>query len=272
MRTKNVVQEKGFELLYADTDSVFLTKDGASLEDFEHLRSILARETGLPISLEHYYRFLVLLPLEASEKMEALKHYFGITQSGEMIARGIEIRRHGAPNFIKEFQTELLYTLFDCKDSAEVISNGYENALLLITRTIDKLMTGEIKLQDLVISKLLGQGLDKYKSLFPHVSAAIQLAIEGKSTSVGESVEYIFTNSGHTNPLYRVRPGVLMEQNGDFDYDKEKYRELLLEAAETMLGYFGFDRTAYGESPKRNRKWWHELSSRRAQDIENERL
>jgi DNA polymerase elongation subunit (family B) len=40
--------------------------------------------------------------------MEALKHYFGMNQSGEIIARGIEIRRHDAPNFIKEFQTELL--------------------------------------------------------------------------------------------------------------------------------------------------------------------
>ena len=126
--------------------------------------------------------------------MEALKHYFGITHSGELIARGIEIRRNDAPNFIKEFQTELLSSLFDYDDAAEVMSKGYENALLLVTRTVDKVMTGDIKLQDLVVSKLLGQGLDKYKSLFPHVSAAIQLAIEGKSISVGEGVEYIFTN------------------------------------------------------------------------------
>jgi hypothetical protein len=62
-----------------------------------------------------------------------------------------------------------------------------------------------------------------------------------------------------------------MEQNGDFDYDKEKYRELLLEAAETVLGYFGFNRTVYGGLPSENKKWWHELVSRRAQDIENER-
>jgi len=45
-------------------------------------------------------------------------------------------------------------------------------------------MTGEIQLKDLVISKLLGQGLVKYKLLFPHVSAAIRLAIDGKTTSV----------------------------------------------------------------------------------------
>jgi len=271
VKTKDIVQALGFELLYADTDSVFLKKEGASLEDFEQLRDILSRKTGLPISLEHYYKFLVLLPLEASEKMEALKHYFGITQSGELIARGIEIRRHDAPNFIKEFQTELFCTLFDCKDSAEVMSKGYENALMLVTRTIDKVMTGDIKLQDLVISKSLGQGLDKYKSLFPHVSAAILLANEGKSTEVGENVEYVFTNARHTNPLYRVTPRALMGQTREFDYDREKYRELLLEAAETVLGYFGFDRTAIGDPSKKNKKWWQLLNDERLRDMDTER-
>jgi DNA polymerase elongation subunit (family B) len=54
--------------------------------------------------------------------MEALKHYFGITHNNELIARGIEIRRHDAPDFITQFQTELLYTLFDCKNIGEVMS------------------------------------------------------------------------------------------------------------------------------------------------------
>jgi hypothetical protein len=36
--------------------------------------------------------------------------------------------------------------------------------------------------------------------------------------------------------------------------------QLHYEAAETVLGYFGFDRTAYGiDNSRKNRKWWHEL-------------
>ena len=136
-----------------------------------------------------------------------------MTQSSEIIARGIEIRRHDAPDFIKEFQTELFYTLFDCNDSVEVLSKGYENSLLLVTRTIDKVMTGNIKLQYLVVTKILGQDVDKYKSLFPHVSAAIQLASEGKYTTVGEGVEYIFTNAG----LCRVVLTALVEKDVDYD-------------------------------------------------------
>ena len=108
IKTKDIVQELGFELVYADTDSVFLKKQDASRLDYENVKDVLIRETGLPISLQHHYKFLMLLPLEADEKMEALKHYFGITQDNELTVRGIEIRRHDAPYFIKEFQTELL--------------------------------------------------------------------------------------------------------------------------------------------------------------------
>ena len=100
------------------------------------------------------------------------------------------------------------------------------------------------------------------------MSAAIQLANEGKSTVVGEGVEYIFTNARHSNPLSRVMPIDLISE--EHDYDKEKYREMLLEAAESILGYFGFDRTIYGER-KKNRKWWYELRQERRKDIETER-
>jgi hypothetical protein len=55
----------------------------------------------------------------------------------------------------------------------------------------------------------------------------------------------------------------------EHDYDKEKYREMLLEAAEMVLGYFGFDRTVCGDSiRKKNRKWWHELREDRRKDIQ----
>jgi hypothetical protein len=65
-------------------------------------------------------------------------------------------------------------------------------------------------------------------------------------------------------------PVDLISQGKEHDYDKEKYREMLLEAAESILGYFGFDRTVYGDR-KKNRKWWHELREDRRKDIQTER-
>ncbi|MGC1932558.1 MAG: hypothetical protein WA667_26590 [Candidatus Nitrosopolaris sp.] len=42
---------------------------------------------------------------------------------------------------------------------------------------------------------------------------------------------------------YRVTPVDLIRE--EHDYDKVKYREMLLEAAETVRGYFAFDSTLY---------------------------
>lgn len=38
-----------------------------------------------------------------------------------------------------------------------------------------------------------------------------------------------------------------LAKNFGLNYDREKYKEMLLDAAETVLGIFGFDRTLYGK-------------------------
>lgn len=267
LQTKDMVQKSGFNLVYSDTDACFIHKNGASRSDYEGLKNIISEETGLDLSLEYHYRYLVLLPLEADEKLEALKHYFGITYDGELVMRGIETRRHDSPKFIKDFQTELLLTLFDCDKIEDIQDRTLENALLCITRTIDKVMTGEINVEDLVISQQLRMDITKYKAIFPHVAAAIQsINQNGKLPSRGKMIQYVYTSSQHQNPLSRVVMAEGPLEN--IEYDREKYKEMLLDAAETILGIFGFDRTMYGK-PK-DKKWWMELRRNRMQDVQAE--
>ena len=49
---------------------------------------------------------------------------------------------------------------------------------------------------------------------------------------------------------------------------------MIIDAAETVLGFLGFDRTAYSNIKKGRRKWrWYqELKEQRARDIETEML
>jgi hypothetical protein len=47
----------------------------------------------------------------------------------------------------------------------------------------------------------------------------------------------------------------------------------LFKPAETVLGFFGFDRSAYSDIKIRRRKKWHEeLREQRTRDIESEML
>jgi hypothetical protein len=266
LKTKDIIQGAGFELIYADTDAVFLKKKDATREDFEKIMEELIKETGLEMTLEFHYKFLVLLYIEADEKMEARKHYFGLTYNNQLITRGIDTRRHDSPAFIKEFQRTLLSKLFDCQNADEVLKTGYENALLYITQSIDKLMNGEIQITDLVISKLLRQNIEKYRSLFPHVAAAIRLNVSGVITNRGDNIQYIHTDSNHTDPLQRITPSRLISSE---NYDKEKYLELLLDAAEAVLAVFEFSRSLYGFGKKKSKHWYDEMYQQREKDIES---
>ena len=138
-------------------------------------------------------------------------------------------------------------------------------------------MTAEdIQQQDLVISKLLGQDIEKYRSLFPYVSA-IQLSNDtGKHPMKGDTIQYIYTNSQHNDPLCRVVPIAVENVQAEHlsRYDKEKYREMILDAAETVLGFWALTEL-YCSIKKKNkgrRKWYDELREERTRDVQTEML
>ena len=116
---------------------------------------------------------------------------------------------------------------------------------------------------------MLIQDIQEYKGLFPHVSAAIQ---SRKYPLKGDTIQYIYIRTQHNNPLCRVIP--IENARSIPQYDKEKYKEMVLDAADTVLGFFGFDRTAYRNLKRNNgkRKWYEELKEQRARDIETEML
>ena len=52
----------------------------------------------------------------------------------------------------------------------------------------------------------------------------------------GDTIQYIYTNSKHNNPLCRVVPMGIGNTQAEplSQYDKEKYKEMMLDAAETV--------------------------------------
>ena len=105
----------------------------------------------------------------------------------------------------------------------------------MVKKAIDRIMTAEdITQQDLIISKLLRQDIEKYKSLFPLVSAAIQLSnssvTDGRCPAKGDTINYIYTNTQHKNPLCRIAALETAQEEDSLEkkktkalnYDKEK--------------------------------------------------
>ena len=143
--------------------------------------------------------------------------------------------------------------------------NSEHNAMLGHCKMILETNGRKIAINQDKFDKLITALIVKYRSLFPHVSAAIQ---SRRCPVRGDTIQYIYTDSKHNNPLCRVTP---IENIASLPiYDKEKYKEMILDAAETVLGFFGFDRMDYSTIKNRRRKWFEELREQRTIDIETE--
>ena len=107
----------------------------------------------------------------------------------------------------------------------------------------------------------------EYRIIFPHVTVLDTISQYGQTTGRGDIIEYIYTNVEHQNPLNRVVT-VGSGDNFGLNYDKEKYKEMLPDADETVLGVFGFFMESYCK-PK-DKKWWMELRRNRMNDVRAE--
>lgn len=117
------------------------------------------------------------------------------------------------------------------------------------------------------MSEVLRKPVNEYRSIFPHVVAAMQMIQKGKKLSTGETIDFLYVNANHTNPFRRVVPTSLL--NGHQYYDREKYLEMVLDVAETVLGIFGFDRKQLGFEP-RTKSFLEEIYHEREQEIISE--
>jgi len=257
----NIAMREGYEVIYLDTDSIFVKRPSAAEQDYLELADVIRREVGFPISLKHHYKFLVLLPQEADPEIEAARRFYGRLIDGKIYYRGIELRRHDYPIFLKDFQKQLLTIILDADTADEIRGRQFRKALDYTISTYEEMLDGKINPEKLVISKILRMPIRNYRSLFPHVIAAIQLEGLSKPIKPGETVEYVYVDAAQMNPMKRVLPASIAHS-----YDCQKYAEMLLDTAETLLGVFGFSRTLFSLQPK-PRGFLEELRRERDQEI-----
>jgi DNA polymerase elongation subunit (family B) len=241
VKAMNIALRDGFEVIYLDTDSIFVQRKEGSFDDFNQLADRITLETGFRILVANHYRYLVLLTQEADPEIEAARRFYGKLVNGRVYYRGIELRRRDYPRFLKEYQQKLLETLLEAETASDITSKQVHAAIQLTQEALEIVQSGDMPVSELVISKVLRMPIERYRSLFPHVLAAVQLRQNKQSVRPGDSVEYVYTDMKQVNPMNRVVPAQFATT-----YDSDKYAEMLLDVAESILGVFGFTRTQLG--------------------------
>jgi len=231
-RTRELIEARGYEVIYGDTDSTFVwlrhphsERDaqqlGRALVEHvnqwwrDHLRAAYGLESALELEFDtHYHRFL--MPTVRGAEQGSKKRYAGLVTdehgNEEMVFKGLETVRTDWTPLAQRFQQELYQRVFKKQPYREYVQD-------YVARTLG----GEFD-DLLVYRKRLRRPLEAYqRNVPPHVRAARAAdefnQREGRPLQYqnGGWISYVMTTAG---------PEPLETRRGALDYDHYLERQL----------------------------------------------
>jgi len=233
LRAKEAAEDMGYEVIQLYVDGLWVKHpDKTQPGDVEPLLLEIQERTGLPISLDGIYRWVVFVGSRQNKKRPVANRYFGVFQDGSIKVRGIDARRRDSTPFVAESQMHLLELIAREDDPKEALSE----AVQYLSRRLRALRNGEVQLPELLVRQRLGRKLAAYRSPSPAARAVLQLKTAGKEMRPGQRVPFLYTLG---------KPGVfawdLPRSPNPRAVDVARYQKLLLRAAGIVLESWGLD-------------------------------
>ncbi|MDD1645403.1 MAG: type B DNA-directed DNA polymerase, partial [Methanomicrobiales archaeon] len=168
VRTKEMAEELGFEVLHGIVDCVWVRGEG-----IRELQERVERETGIPVECERY-DWIAFLP--QADGSGHYNRYFGRLAGGSVKVRGIALRRGDTPEYLRRMQGEMLDALVQARSPGEIphlepevrgIRDRYLAGLaaadpgeLVIRRRVSRLRYAHRCLEEAAVEAYRRQGID----------------------------------------------------------------------------------------------------------------
>jgi DNA polymerase-2 len=236
LQAKETAEARGFRLLHAIVDSLWLHKPGATRADYEAVAQSITARTTLPIVVEGVYRWIGFLPSRVNPRMPVPNQFVGMFEDGQMKIRGLEVRRSDAPLIVKLAQAELLRCLGKAQTVAD-LQACLPEAIEIIRTYRHSLRDGRVSLEKLVITKSLSKDPRAYRHQTMTAIAAKELMGHGVRLQPGEAIHYVIMDAAASLAEDRVRAAATSD--GTVGYDAAAYETLILKAALAILAPLG---------------------------------
>lgn len=211
-------ERQGFEVIYGDTDSLFVI--GATQTQFETfvrhcnerlypelLPTVGCSENHIDLGYEKAFKRLVLV--KAKRYIGSYSHFDGTEASADSKPeiKGLEYKRGDSVRLARELQREAAHLLVGYKCEPSDDPRDYER---LLKRWKARVLLQPLQLQDVVVSKRLSRPLDGYVRKLkkdgaparqpPHVEMARVLEQRGEDVGEGARIDY-FVKDGSAKPV-----------------------------------------------------------------------
>ncbi|HDM8192225.1 TPA: DNA polymerase II [Vibrio harveyi] len=244
-QTKVLIEAKGYQVIYGDTDSTFVSlngpysqadadKIGIELVEYinqwwgDHLRDEYNLNSILELEYETHYRKF-LMPTIRGAETGSKKRYAGLIGEGEkerIIFKGLESARTDWTPLAQRFQNTLYLMIFHGEDPSDYVRE-----------MVEKTNSGEFDDQ-LVYQKRLRRKLHEYQKNIPPQVRAARLA-DDINAKLGRPLQY--QNRGRIEYLITVNgPEPHEYRNSPIDYQHYIDKQLK-PIADAILPFIGTD-------------------------------
>jgi len=220
----NKARELGIQVIYGDTDSIFL-KNPAK-EQIDSLARWSEKGLKMELDVDKLYRYAVF----SSRK----KNYLGVSEDGSVDVKGLTGKKRHIPIFIKKAFNQMNEQLAQVKSPAE-FEGAKKQIANIIRNCYLKLRKREWeRLDELAFHVVLGEAPEHYVKTTPqHVRAAKILKNKGYELKAGDMISFVkVVKEPHVKPVQLA---------SDSEIDIEKYVSYLHSTFDQVLDALGLD-------------------------------
>ncbi len=208
METIKKCQSNGIEVLYGDTDSLFVKNP--TQEQIHQVIEDTKKEQGVDLEIDKEYRYVVL----SGRK----KNYLGVTKEGKVDVKGLTGKKSHTPPFIRTLFFEVLdilskvQTIRDFEESKKQISQK-------ISACAIKVKEKKIPISELAFNVMISKAPSEYDKTIPQHIRAAKLLEQQREIKRGDIISYVkIINKPGVKPVEMARPD---------EIDSEKYMEFM---------------------------------------------
>jgi DNA polymerase I len=221
----------GIEVLYGDTDSLFLK--GPTKDQIQTVVGWAKEQFGVDLDLDKEYRYVVL----STRK----KNYLGVQKDGKVDVKGLTGKKSHTPPFIRTLFYEILEILSKVKTTQE-FTESKEKISDMIAGYAKKLKAKQIPLVELAFNVMISKAPSEYVKTIPQHIRAAKFLEQIREIKKGDIISYVkIINKPGVKPVELARPD---------EIDSAKYMEFMESTFDQILSSMDLDFATLIGAPK----------------------
>jgi len=222
-KTIEKARSLGIEVVYGDTDSIFL--EAPTAEQVDELVNWSREELRMELEIDKSYRYAAFPKLK--------KNYLGVYPDGTVDIKGMTGKKRNTPAFLQAAFMEMVRTLGEVQ-SPDDFEKARARIFDVVKTCYVKLKRREYPLEDLAFNIMISKPVEGYRKTTPqHVKAALLLQKSGIEVKPGDVISFVKVTSD-----LGVKPVRLTSSR---EVDVSKYMEYVQSTFEQVLDALGID-------------------------------